>query len=68
MELRGPTSKSNRLSLEPRPALLCLRPGAALANRQAAAATALGGQATTYPEPLAPALLADLSPAPGGVL
>jgi RHH-type proline utilization regulon transcriptional repressor/proline dehydrogenase/delta 1-pyrroline-5-carboxylate dehydrogenase len=42
--LPGPTGESNRLSLIPRAALLCLGPGPDAAAEQARAVEALGGQ------------------------
>ena len=44
-DMPGPTGESNRLTLLPRPPVLCLGPGPDAEARQAAAVTALGGQA-----------------------
>ena len=43
--LPGPTGESNRLTLSPRPPLLCLGPGPDAVEEQAKAAEALGGSA-----------------------
>ncbi|PZP18175.1 MAG: bifunctional proline dehydrogenase/L-glutamate gamma-semialdehyde dehydrogenase, partial [Kocuria rhizophila] len=56
----GPTGELNRLSLTPRPPLLCLGPGRAAAEAQAAAVRALGGRAVTVAGRLEPAALARL--------
>jgi RHH-type proline utilization regulon transcriptional repressor/proline dehydrogenase/delta 1-pyrroline-5-carboxylate dehydrogenase len=65
-DLPGPTGESNRLSLHPRPPILCLGPGAAT-EAQAAAVRALGGTAEIHPGPLAPEALSARGPL-GGVL
>ena len=54
--LPGPTGESNRLTLIPRPPLLCLGPTEALARVQAQAIQALGGQAILAPDLPAAAL------------
>jgi RHH-type transcriptional regulator, proline utilization regulon repressor / proline dehydrogenase / delta 1-pyrroline-5-carboxylate dehydrogenase len=59
--LPGPTGESNRLSLWPRPPLLCLGPGAATAQAQAAAVRALGGAAVTAEGRVTPEDLGALS-------
>ncbi len=46
-DMPGPTGESNRLTLLPRPPVLCLGPGPDAEARQAAAVTALGGQAVS---------------------
>ncbi|MCV2880183.1 bifunctional proline dehydrogenase/L-glutamate gamma-semialdehyde dehydrogenase PutA [Sedimentimonas flavescens] len=56
-EMPGPTGESNRLTLHPRPALLCMGPGADKAAAQAAAVIALGGVAELATD-LAPEALA----------
>lgn len=56
----GPTGEMNRLSLTPRPPLLCLGPGRAAAEAQAAAVRALGGRAVAVAGRLEPAALARL--------
>ena len=66
-ELPGPTGESNRLRHVPRPALLCLGPGAEAARAQAAAVGALGGAAVVAEGAVEPGALATLSPL-GGVL
>ena len=60
--LPGPTGELNRLSLHPRPPLLCLGPGAGAARAQVAAVEALGGRAVTVPDALDPAALETLPP------
>ncbi|MEM1386160.1 MAG: bifunctional proline dehydrogenase/L-glutamate gamma-semialdehyde dehydrogenase PutA [Pseudomonadota bacterium] len=65
--LPGPTGESNRLSRFARPPLLCLGPGQAIAEAQADAVTALGGQAVAVPEAVAAVLLRDVAGI-GGVL
>ncbi|TDE41133.1 bifunctional proline dehydrogenase/L-glutamate gamma-semialdehyde dehydrogenase PutA [Antarcticimicrobium sediminis] len=65
--LPGPTGESNRLSLIPRPPLLCLGPGDKAATEQADAVRALGGQAIRATGQLAPERLAHLDGI-GGVL
>jgi RHH-type proline utilization regulon transcriptional repressor/proline dehydrogenase/delta 1-pyrroline-5-carboxylate dehydrogenase len=45
--LPGPTGESNRLTVQPRAAILCLGPGANTAKAQATAVTDLGGVAVT---------------------
>ena len=58
--LPGPTGESNRLTLTPRAALLCLGPGAATAADQARAVRALGGSAVTTDGAVEPAALSGL--------
>ncbi|MEM6891006.1 MAG: bifunctional proline dehydrogenase/L-glutamate gamma-semialdehyde dehydrogenase PutA [Pseudomonadota bacterium] len=65
--LPGPTGESNRLSLHPRPALLCLGPGPATAQKQKRAVERLGGQAVVCEGGIDPAGLST-GPAFGGVL
>lgn len=65
--LPGPTGESNRLSTLPRPALLCMGPGAETAAAQAQAVQALGGIAVQATGTLDPALLST-GPTYGGVL
>ena len=65
--LPGPTGESNRLSTVPRPALLCLGPGAEAAGAQARAVTALGGIAVT-PEGMIDPEALQTGPAYGGVI
>ncbi|GAB5377467.1 MAG: bifunctional proline dehydrogenase/L-glutamate gamma-semialdehyde dehydrogenase PutA [Acuticoccus sp.] len=60
--LPGPTGELNRLTLYPRPPLLCLGPGAEAARRQAAAVEALGGHALAVEGALAPETLTTLPP------
>ena len=63
----GPTGESNRLSTLPRPALLCMGPGAETAAAQAKAVRALGGTAIEATGQIDPDALTD-GPAYGGVL
>ena len=63
----GPTGESNRLSTLPRPALLCMGPGAEAAASQARAVRALGGVALEASGQIDPAALTS-GPAYGGVL
>ena len=63
----GPTGESNRLSTLPRPAILCLGPGADTAAAQARSVTALGGDAVEVGGRIDPAALTD-GPAYGGVM
>jgi RHH-type proline utilization regulon transcriptional repressor/proline dehydrogenase/delta 1-pyrroline-5-carboxylate dehydrogenase len=65
--LPGPTGESNRLSLIPRPALLCLGPGRDAAAEQARAVEALGGQAVVATGAVSAGALID-GPGYGGVL
>ena len=58
-DLPGPTGESNRLTLAPRPAYLCLGPGMETALEQARALRALGAEAVEASD-LAPAALARL--------
>lgn len=58
--LPGPTGESNRLTLVPRPPILCLGPSAATALAQAEAIRALGGHAIEAPG-LDPAALTRLT-------
>ena len=59
--LPGPTGELNRLALHPRPPLLCLGPGAAVAQAQADAVRALGGRVVVA-DGLAPEALPGLPP------
>jgi len=63
----GPTGESNRLSTLPRPALLCMGPGADVATEQARSVTALGGIAVQASGDIDPVALSD-GPAYGGVM
>ena len=65
--LPGPTGESNRLSLLPRPALLCMGPGAETVSAQIAAVRALGGDAIAAKGGISPKTLTN-GPAYGGVL
>ncbi len=67
LSLPGPTGESNRLTTLPRPALLCMGPGAETAAAQARAIRALGGHAVETTGTINPADLTD-GPAYGGVL
>ena len=67
ISMPGPTGESNRLSTLPRPALLCMGPGADTAQAQARAVQALGGEAIIPAGAIAPGALAD-GPSYGGVL
>ena len=58
--LPGPTGELNRLSTLPRPPLLCLGPGAAVAQ-QVAAVEALGGRAVAVAGRLDPQALTELA-------
>jgi len=60
IDLPGPTGEMNRLSLHPRPPLLCLGPGPEAARAQAEAVRALGGAAAEATGRLAPAALTEL--------
>ncbi|PTN02095.1 L-proline dehydrogenase /delta-1-pyrroline-5-carboxylate dehydrogenase [Rhodovulum imhoffii] len=55
--LPGPTGESNRLTTLPRPPLLCLGPGRAAAEMQAAQVRMLGGRAAVVFAAVAPDLL-----------
>ena len=57
----GPTGELNRLSLFSRPPVLCLGPGAALAEAQAKAVTALGGQSVVAGGEVSPQALTGLA-------
>ncbi len=48
-DMPGPTGEANRLATTPRPPLLCLGPGAEVAERQAQAVRAQGGRAVVLP-------------------
>jgi RHH-type proline utilization regulon transcriptional repressor/proline dehydrogenase/delta 1-pyrroline-5-carboxylate dehydrogenase len=61
IDLPGPTGESNRLTLVTRAPFLCLGPGKAASDAQAAAVKALGGQAVTVVGTLAPEALTTLS-------
>ncbi len=63
----GPTGELNRLSILPRPPVLCLGPGNAAAIQQAHAVEALGGRAVIAGGTLAPERLSGLPPF-GGVI
>jgi len=65
--LPGPTGETNRLNLSPRPALLCLGPGADAAEAQASAVERLGGQALRASGQIAPEALLEAPPY-GGVI
>ena len=65
--LPGPTGETNRLNLSPRPALLCLGPGADAAEAQARAVERLGGQALRASGQIAPEALLEAPPY-GGVI
>ena len=67
VSMPGPTGESNRLSTLPRPALLCMGPGAETARAQARAVEALGGEAVIPEGAVAPEALAE-GPSYGGVL
>jgi RHH-type proline utilization regulon transcriptional repressor/proline dehydrogenase/delta 1-pyrroline-5-carboxylate dehydrogenase len=67
LTMPGPTGESNRLSTLPRAALLCMGPGAATAQEQARAVTALGGVAVQASGTIDPALLVE-GPNYGGIL
>ncbi len=67
LTMPGPTGESNRLSTLPRPALLCMGPGADTAAAQARAVRALGGDALETTGQIAPDALAN-GPSYGGVL
>ncbi|WP_304616040.1 bifunctional proline dehydrogenase/L-glutamate gamma-semialdehyde dehydrogenase PutA [Paracoccus sp. (in: a-proteobacteria)] len=56
----GPTGELNRLTLTPRPPVLCLGPGAESAEAQARAVRALGAEAVTAQGTLSPDALVDL--------
>ncbi|MFD3190241.1 bifunctional proline dehydrogenase/L-glutamate gamma-semialdehyde dehydrogenase PutA [Sedimentitalea sp. HM32M-2] len=58
--LPGPTGESNRLSVLPRPPLLCMGPGASAANAQAQAVQSLGGQAISANGHIDPDTLTDI--------
>jgi len=58
--LPGPTGESNRLTTHTRPALLCLGPGKAAAEKQARAVRDLGGIAVAATGHVAPETLRDL--------
>lgn len=65
--LPGPTGESNRLSLLPRPALLCMGPGKDAVTAQARAVRALGGIALELDGAISPDALTG-GPGYGGVL
>ncbi|MFB2594933.1 bifunctional proline dehydrogenase/L-glutamate gamma-semialdehyde dehydrogenase PutA [Paracoccus sp. p4-l81] len=65
--LPGPTGETNRLTLHPRPAILCLGPGRAAADAQAQAVHALGGVAVAARGDVAPEALTTLDHL-GGVI
>lgn len=60
LSLPGPTGESNRLTLHPRPPVLCLGPGAEAVAAQATAVTALGGAVIVADGHLDPARLTTL--------
>ncbi|WP_413876044.1 bifunctional proline dehydrogenase/L-glutamate gamma-semialdehyde dehydrogenase PutA [Albidovulum sp.] len=60
-DLPGPTGESNRLTLHPRAALLCLGPGRTAAEAQRQAVEALGGRAVALPGRLDPQALVTLA-------
>lgn len=65
--LPGPTGESNRLSLLPRAALLCMGPGKDAVTAQSRAVRALGGTALELDGTVSPDLLTN-GPGYGGVL
>ena len=67
LTMPGPTGESNRLTTLPRPALLCMGPGADVAGAQARAVQALGGVAVQASGQIDPAALTE-GPGYGGVL
>ncbi len=67
LSMPGPTGESNRLSTLPRPALLCMGPGADTAAAQARAVEALGGVALQATGQIDPAALTE-GPGYGGIL
>ncbi|SHI62692.1 bifunctional proline dehydrogenase/L-glutamate gamma-semialdehyde dehydrogenase PutA [Wenxinia saemankumensis] len=62
LTLPGPTGESNRLSLVPRPPILCAGPGAEAEAAQAEAVAALGGRAVRAGGAVKPAALTGLRP------
>ncbi|TNC51936.1 bifunctional proline dehydrogenase/L-glutamate gamma-semialdehyde dehydrogenase PutA [Rubellimicrobium rubrum] len=66
-DMPGPTGESNRLSLHPRPPILCLGPGPEAAQAQAAAIRDLGGLAVEAGGAVPPKALIDLSPLGGAI-
>ena len=66
-DLPGPTGESNRHSIHPRGPILCLGPGAATAEAQVAAVTALGGIGVSAMGAVEADLLTDLSPLAGAI-
>ena len=67
LSLPGPTGESNRLSTLPRPAILCMGPGAEAAAAQARAVEGLGGVAVRATGQIDPSMLTD-GPDYGGVM
>ena len=61
LSLPGPTGESNRLTMIPRPPLLCLGPGQAAAKEQAEAVQALGGTAIVPEGTVEPGTLTTLA-------
>ncbi|VAW05249.1 Proline dehydrogenase / Delta-1-pyrroline-5-carboxylate dehydrogenase, partial [hydrothermal vent metagenome] len=59
--LPGPTGESNRLTAQPREAVLCLGPGAEVATAQAKAITELGGVAVRATGHIPPQVLQSLT-------
>ena len=64
-DLPGPTGESNRHSLHARGPILCMGPGAAAAQDQAAAVDALGGIAVSPEGDIRPTDLTNLTPVAG---
>ena len=67
LSMPGPTGESNRLTTLPRPALLCMGPGAEAAAAQAKAVEALGGVAVKATGAIEPTALTS-APGYGGVM
>jgi RHH-type proline utilization regulon transcriptional repressor/proline dehydrogenase/delta 1-pyrroline-5-carboxylate dehydrogenase len=65
--LPGPTGESNRLSTQPRAAMLCMGPGQAACDAQAKAVESLGGVAAKATGQIDPNAVSDM-PNIGGVL
>ena len=61
LSLPGPTGESNRLTMMPRPPLLCLGPGQAAAKEQAEAVRAFGGTAIVPQGAVEPDTLTNLA-------
>jgi RHH-type proline utilization regulon transcriptional repressor/proline dehydrogenase/delta 1-pyrroline-5-carboxylate dehydrogenase len=67
MSLPGPTGESNRLSLHPRPPILCLGPGPEAVAAQVDAVRALGGHARGAQGPISPEMLAEIDEIGGAI-